>query len=304
MLSVQHVSFSYHGSVVLQDISFELNEGDVLAIVGESGSGKSTLLKLIYGELDVDQGVISWKNQKILGPKNKLVVGHEFMKYVSQQFDLMPYTTVEENVGSYLSNFYPQQKKDRTKELLGVVGLKDYAKQKVQFLSGGQKQRVALAKALAKQPEILLLDEPFSHIDSFKKRTLRKNLFQFLKQNNIACVVASHDKNDVLSYANTMVVLHHGLVVSKDTPELLYKNPKHPITAAFFSEYSIIDGHIFYAHQIKVCDTSINKAEVVRSYYKGRLFLVEAVYGSQQIFFEHDVFLAPGVDVFISLQSL
>lgn len=304
MLSVQNVSFNYKDKPTLSNLSFEVKEGEVLAVVGESGSGKSTLLKLIYGEHDVSQGSISWKKENILGPKNKLVVGHDFMKYVSQEFDLMPFITVAENIGSHLSNFFPKQKQKRIKELLAVVGLSDYSNQKVKDLSGGQKQRVALAKALAKQPEIVLLDEPFSHIDSFKKRTLRKDLFRFLKSNNIACIVATHDKDDVLSFADCMMVLHNGQVVSKDTPKELYNNTKDPITAAFFSEFCVIDCNIIYAHQISICEKSDKVATVLHSYFKGHFFLIEATYKEQKIVFEHDAFLASGSNVFITLQKM
>ena len=157
MLNVQNISFSYDNRVIIDDVSFTTKKGEVLAIVGESGSGKSTILKLIYGEKDLDNGLVSWCDKKILGPKDKLIVGSDFMKYVAQEFDLMPFTTVEENIGSYLSNFYPKKKKKRIIDLLSVVGLSEYLNTKVVKLSGGQKQRVAIAKALASQPEILLL---------------------------------------------------------------------------------------------------------------------------------------------------
>ena len=117
MLSITNVSFRYNERAVLNAVSARVHSGDCLAIVGESGSGKSTLLKLIFGQMDVDGGTIFWKDQAILGPKNKLVVGHDFMKYVAQEFDLMPYTSVFENIGDHLSNFYPDEKKARVKEL-------------------------------------------------------------------------------------------------------------------------------------------------------------------------------------------
>ena len=224
MLSITNVSFRYNDRDVLNDVSTHVHSGDCLAIVGESGSGKSTLLKLIFGQMDVDGGTISWKDQAILAPKNKLVVGHDFMKYVAQEFDLMPYTSVSENIGDHLSNFYPDEKKARIKELIEVVELEGFENTKVQFLSGGQKQRVALARAIAKRPEIILLDEPFSHIDNFKKQSLRRNLFAYLKTNNIACVLATHDKNDVLSFADQMMVLHNGSVLVTDHPRVRHAN--------------------------------------------------------------------------------
>ena len=287
MLSVKKVDFCYNNSITLSNISLNVQAGEYLAVVGESGSGKSTLLKLIYGEFDVNNGSLSWNSTPILGPKDKLVVGHNFMKYVAQEFDLMPFTTVGENIGTHLSNFFPKEKEKRIQELLTVVELEKYQSSKVKHLSGGQKQRVALAKALAKQPEILLLDEPFSHIDNFKKQSLRKNLFHFLKAKNIACIVATHDKNDVLAFADNMIVLNHGKILLEGFPKDLYLSPKNPLLAAFFSEYCIIDDTIFYAHQIKVSEKGTIKAKVRDCYFQGTHFLIEAETDDEIICFNH-----------------
>ena len=184
MLQVNNISFSYDKTKVLKNLSFQVEAGEYLAIIGESGSGKSTLLNVLYGEYDLDEGQLFWKAEEILGPKFNLVVGYDFMKYVTQEFDLMPFTSVEENIGKYMSNFFPEEKQKRVTELIEVVELTAFAKTKVKLLSGGQKQRVALARALAKQPEIILLDEPFSHIDNFKKQSLRRNIFSYLKTKN------------------------------------------------------------------------------------------------------------------------
>lgn len=287
MLSVQNISFGYEDSKTLSNISFEVQQGECLAVVGESGSGKSTLLKLIYGEFDVDVGAILWNESRILGPKDKLVVGHEFMKYVAQEFDLMPFTTVGENVGTHLSNIYPKEKEQRVRELLEVVELETFNKTKVKLLSGGQKQRVALAKAIAKKPEIILLDEPFSHIDNFKKQSLRKNLFHFLKSENITCVVATHDKDDVLAFADQILVLHKGKTLLKDTPKELYKNPKNSLVAAFFSDYCVLGGVIYYAHQIKLSKKGAIKARVKQCYFRGTHYMIEAEANSETIYFNH-----------------
>lgn len=287
MLHVKNIVFSYNKTKVLEDICFTVGAGEHVSIIGESGSGKSTLLKLLYGELDTNEGQIFWKNTEILGPKHNLVVGYDFMKYVAQEFDLMPFITVAENIGKHLSNFYPEEKQTRIKELLEVVELTQFANTKVKLLSGGQKQRVALAKALAKKPEILLLDEPFSHIDNFKKRTLRRNLFNYLKANNIACVVASHDKEDVLPYSDRMIVLDDAKIVANNTPEYLFNHPEIPLVASFFGEFNVINGQIVYANQLLVVEESDLKATVKKCYFKGTYYLIEAEFNGTIIFVEN-----------------
>ncbi len=284
MLQIKKLSFSYAKDIILKDINFSVNSGENLAIIGESGSGKSTLLKLIFGEYDLEQGQIFWKNTEILGPKHNLVVGYDFMKYVSQEFDLMPYTSVENNIGKHLSRFYPEEKEQRTKELIKIVELEDFATTKVKNLSGGQKQRVAIARALAKEPEILLLDEPFSHIDNFKKQSLRRNVFNYLKTKNISCIVATHDKNDVLGFADEMLVLNNQKIIAKDNPQSLYKNPKLPLIASFFEEFNVIDNKIYYARQLKIVEHSNLKATVKQSYFNGNSWLIEAEYNKAIIY--------------------
>ncbi len=286
MLQVKKLSFSYSKDPVLKDINFTVNSGENLAIIGESGSGKSTLLKLIFGEYDLEQGQIFWKDNEILGPKHNLVIGYDFMKYVSQEFDLMPYTSVENNIGKHLSRFYPEEKEQRTNELIKIVELEDFAKTKVKNLSGGQKQRVAIARALAKEPEILLLDEPFSHIDNFKKQSLRRNVFNYLKTKSISCIVATHDKNDVLGFADEILVLNGKKIIAKDKPQELYKNPKSPLIASFFEEFNIINNKIYYAHQLKLVEDSNSnlKAIVKESYFNGNSWLIEAEHNDTFIY--------------------
>ncbi|WP_067145410.1 ABC transporter ATP-binding protein [Pseudotamlana agarivorans] len=299
MLRVDQLTFSYHKKPVLTNISFQVKPGENLAIIGESGCGKSTLLKLLYGEYDLDGGHIFWKEDEILGPKFNLVVGYDFMKYVAQEFDLMPFTSVAENIGKFLSNFFPEEKKERTAELLEVVELTAFAKTKVKLLSGGQKQRVAIARALAKQPEIMLLDEPFSHIDNFKKQSLRRNVFEYLKKKNISCIVATHDKEDVLGFADQMIVLSDHKILEHNTPEKLYKSPKTPLIASFFGEFNTIEGDLVYAHQLQVVNHSNLKATVKRAYYKGHFYLVEADLKGQTIFFEHHKALMASDEVYL-----
>ncbi|MEZ4855313.1 MAG: ABC transporter ATP-binding protein [Gelidibacter sp.] len=302
MLHIKNITFSYSTTEVLKNISFALKAGEHLSIIGESGSGKSTLLKLIYGEFDLHKGHIFWNDTEILGPKHNLVVGYDFMKYVAQEFDLMPFITVEENIGKYLSNFFPEEKNTRTKELLTIVELSDVAKTKVKNLSGGQKQRVALARALAKQPEILLLDEPFSHIDNFKKQSLRRKVFNYLKEKNIACIVATHDKEDVLGYANQMLVLHNTKIIANNTPEQLYKHPETPLVASFFEEFNILKNKtIVYAHQLKVVEKSKMKVIVKQSYFKGQNYLVEADFEGETIFFEHPKAMKKNSSVYLTV---
>ncbi|WCO01769.1 ABC transporter ATP-binding protein [Psychroserpens ponticola] len=303
MLQVKNLSFSYNKTKILNHINFSVNLGENISIIGESGSGKTTLLKLLYGEYDLDSGSLFWGKQQILGPKYNLVIGYDFIKYVAQEFDLMPYISVEENIGKFLSNFFPEEKQKRTKELLEVVELTKFAHVKVKTLSGGQKQRVALARALAKEPEIILLDEPFSHIDNFKKQSLRRRVFNYLKDKKITCIVATHDKNDVLEFANRIILLNNAEIEANDTPKYLFQNPNTPLIASFFDEFNTINNEIVYAHQLGIVEKSNIQVIVNKNYFKGTYYLIESYFENETIFFEHFEELSEGNTVYLSINK-
>jgi ABC-type Fe3+/spermidine/putrescine transport system ATPase subunit len=304
LLRVDNISFTYTTKEVLKNISFKANRGDYIAIVGESGCGKSTLLEIIYGLLHIEKGAVFWNNEKLLGPNYYLIPGEKNMKYLPQDFDLMPYTTVEENIGKNLS-YLDKNRQQRIQELLEVVDMSEFLKIKVKNLSGGQKQRVAIAKVLAKEPEVLLLDEPFSHIDNFRKNHLRRSLFKYLKSKNILCLVATHDTTDALSFADEIVVIKDGGIEAQGIPEKIYNNPKNAYVASFFNEINEIPSHLLglkssnktilkYPNQIKLVEKSNLIVTVIHSYFKGGYYLIEADFNGERIFFENNVKLELG----------
>jgi len=312
LLEIRNISFGYTSKEVLKNISFNANKGDYIAVIGESGCGKSTLLEIIYGLLHIEEGAVYWNDEKLLGPKFYLIPGENFMKYLPQDFDLMPFITVEENIGKNISSL-DSNKQQRIKELLKVVDMTEFLKTKVKNLSGGQKQRVAIAKVLAKEPEVLLLDEPFSHIDNFRKNKLRRSLFKYLKSKNILCIVATHDITDALSFANEILVIRDGKVIAQDTPEKLYNTPNSGYIASFFNEINEIPLNLIepennskkcillYPNQIKLVADSNLKVEIKSSYFKGNHYLIEAELKKVTIFFEHTSSLKEGNEVCIEI---
>ncbi|MEE1896895.1 ABC transporter ATP-binding protein [Flavobacterium rakeshii] len=299
MLAVKNISFGYTEKTILHNLSFTVKTGQNIAVIGESGCGKSTLLKLIYGLYDIEEGEITYKGEPVLGPKFNLIPGMSYMKYLAQDFDLMPYITAAENVGAFLSNFYPEEKQRRIMELLDIVEMQEFANVKAQFLSGGQQQRIALAKVLALEPEVLLLDEPFSHIDNFRKNALRRNLFAYLKQKGVTCIVATHDSTDALSFADETIVIKSGRMLSKAKSKEIYYNPVDKYTASLFGEVNEIklelltltqnpeETVLIYPHQLKVVEEGPLKVVVKQCYFKGNRYLIKSALNRQVVFFEH-----------------
>lgn len=310
MLQISNIEFSYIKDTTIFKTNFNLEKGKNLALIGESGCGKSTLLKLIYGLFDLDKGTIFWNDIEVLGPKYNLIPGMDFIKYLSQDFDLMPFITVAENVGKHLSNIDLNKKQNRIVELLEVVEMLDYANVKAKNLSGGQMQRVAIARVLAQEPELLLLDEPFSHIDNFRKNSLRRKLFEYFKLKNITTIIATHDSTDVLSFADEVLVMKNGKVIEKGTPKDIYNSPKSVYVASLFGDVNVISSNYFdgtkdqilflFSHQLKVVKKSNLKVIVIKSYFKGSHYLIECKYEKGTLFFDNLTNLLVNHEVYLS----
>lgn len=320
MLKVNQLLFSYpHQHPAVDQISFEVQTGEHIALIGESGCGKSSLLHLIFGKLQPNSGSVVWNGKAVQGPMQKLIPGEEDVKLLTQEFDLMPFISVEQNITKYLSRMYPERNHQRCNELLEVVDLVGYGNRMVKALSGGQKQRVAIAQCLANQPKLLLMDEPFSHIDQFKKNKLRRRLFQFLKKENITCIFATHDPKDMLHFSDKTLVMSNAKLIDFRTPNKLYENPKNKLVASLFEEANVVPNnlisaeipvgnYLFYPHEIEIlASNNITpvKAIVEQSFFQGNTYLHELKIKLEHVFIvESSNEISAGSEVYLQFTEV
>jgi ABC-type sulfate/molybdate transport systems ATPase subunit len=225
----------------LKTTTLTIAQGKITAIIGESGSGKSTLLKLLYGLLSPESGEIKFKGERIWGPEEKLIPGHDAMKMVTQQTDdLNLFAKVWDNVATMLPNTNLVAKQVKIENILKQLKLSTLADKQVVNLSGGEKQRVAIARALIVNPEILLLDEPFNQVDSSFREGLQHDIREIVKQTGLTVIIVSHDPAEVLSMADELLVLKDGEIVESGHPKTLYQNPKHLYTARLLSNCTVL----------------------------------------------------------------
>lgn len=291
LLEICHLFFSYSPDTKLfQNLNLKVEHGKTIALAGESGCGKSTLLSLIYGLLDWESGEINFEGQPIYGPKKNIVPGEKEMKLVAQNYDLMPYATVADNVGKFISNINLAEKKERVQQLLEVVGLEDSANILPKFLSGGQQQRVAIARALSVMPKLLLLDEPFSNLDFSRKILLRERLFKYVKENGISMIISTHEIQEVMPWLDQIVILKDGRLVQTDSPEVTYKNPYNAYVAELFGEVNLfteeeaqnlqLPRKIIYPHEIKIAESGA-QATVLESRFAGSYYWNKLQFGKK-----------------------
>ncbi len=288
LLEVKNFYFNYQTDKPLfQNLNLKVDEGQIIALAGESGCGKSTLLSLIYGLMDWQEGEIIFDGEKLFGPKGNLVPSEPKMKFVAQNYDLMPYATVYDNVGKFISNINLKSKKEKVDELLDIVGLSDFAKVLPKNLSGGQQQRVAIARALAILPKMLLLDEPFSNLDFSRKFELREKLFNYVKENNLSLLISTHNLEEVLPWADKIVVLQQGRLIQNDSPKETYENPYNDYVAKLLGEVNIFSDEEkselnlkkknYFPHQIKIAENgveaTVSDSRFAGSHYRNKLLI-------------------------------
>jgi ABC-type Fe3+/spermidine/putrescine transport system ATPase subunit len=238
--SLRNLTKTYATQSALHDFSLELEKGEMIAIVGESGSGKSSLLSIAAGLLDQSSGEVWLGDNPILNPKQKLVPGYDEIKLIHQDYQLFPSISVEENITRPLLHFDVKYREQRVNRLLKQFGLETYRGRLPRQLSGGQQQKVAIAQALAVEPEVLLLDEPFSHLDAIQKRKLILELKELLQEMDCTVIFVTHDLDDALRLTDSVVILQKGKVVQKGSSQDLCEHPKSRYIARLFSPINLI----------------------------------------------------------------
>lgn len=235
-LSACHLTKRYrHGErAAVDDVSFNLPEGKLLALVGESGSGKSTLLRLIAGLEQPDAGDVLLDGRVLSNPHMMVPPERRGIGLVFQNHALFPHLTVEKNIAFGLRHLPRRERTMGIATLLELVGLDRMGSRYPHELSGGERQRVALARALAPNPRVLLLDEPFSSLDARLRHSVRDETQAILKQSGATALFVTHDTGDALSIADRIVVLKNGRVQQEGAPPEVYYAPANSYVASFF----------------------------------------------------------------------
>lgn len=228
------------GGHIISDLHFSVNKGEVLAIVGESGVGKSTLLKTIAGLIPFFEGDVKLEGRNLKKAKDALIAGDDEVALVNQDFNEDLYFTVEENIKAAMLHLTIEDQKEFMSELLSVLSLELIKDKQARYLSGGEKQRVSLACALAKEPKVLLLDEPFAHIDVYLRKKIGSFLKRLVREKNTSMIWVSHEGEEAMSWGDFIMIANQTKWLGKYTPEEVYFDYKDQAFARYFGEVNKI----------------------------------------------------------------
>lgn len=237
-IELEHISKYFGTFKASDDVSFGIEKGKLVGLLGPSGSGKTTILRMLAGLEKQDEGdvIIDGKNVNALTPDQRKI------GFVFQSYALFPYMTVYDNIAYGLKVQKRDKKfiKNRVHELLDLVGLPGVEKRYPNQLSGGQRQRIALARALAPQPEVLLLDEPFAAIDAKVRKELRTWLHETIDKVGITSIFVTHDQDEAIEIADEIIITNKGRIEQVGNPVEIYENPKTPFVAQFIGQSAVI----------------------------------------------------------------
>lgn len=240
ILEVKNLTKNYGDLVAVDDVSFGINRGDFVTLLGPSGCGKSTILHTIAGFIDPSEGSVSLRGEDVTGrPPNKRNIGMSF-----QNTALFPHMTVRENIsyGLRMRNYGGESYEDRVDEILELIDLPDHGEHKPSELSGGQQQRVSLGRAIAFEPDILLLDEPLTGLDRVLREDMRSWLKHMQDKTGVTMLYVTHDQADALSMSDKVIVLKDGRKQQEADPKTIYEQPANSFVAEFVGKSTQFEG--------------------------------------------------------------
>jgi iron(III) transport system ATP-binding protein len=236
VLEIAGIAKSFGGRRVLHDVDLELMPGTMTAIVGASGCGKTTLLRIVAGFETPDAGTVSIAGRRVSGSSRPVAAHRRDIGYVAQDGALFPHLTVGQNIAYGLSGDAAKTR-TRVAELLETVSLDEsYSGRRPHELSGGQQQRIALARALARRPVLMLLDEPFSALDTGLRASTRKAVAELLTEAHVTTLLVTHDQEEALAVADQVAVMRNGRFTKVGTPQQVYLQPEDRFTAEFLGD--------------------------------------------------------------------
>ena len=242
MLQLQDIHKSYDGKVILDGISLDINDGEIVSILGPSGSGKTTLLNAILGLTEIDGGRIVFDGKDLTGVPMK----DRGFNIVFQDYALFPNLNAYENIVYGLRNKPNISTPDEVKELIELLGLKEHLNKRIDQLSGGQKQRMALARTLVMKPKILLLDEPLSALDGVIKESIKERIQLIAKQYHLTTIIVTHDPEEALTLSDKVLIINEGQISQYDRPHVIVNAPRTQFVENFIlSQLRIKRDNIF-----------------------------------------------------------
>lgn len=243
VLEVDNIQCNYEDLAIVRDLSFKFAKGDIVCLLGPSGCGKSTILRAIAGFENLRSGAIRLDGDVISSPKKKLAPEKRKIGMVFQDYALFPHLTVNQNIAFGLGKeINKDEKQARVDKLIKLVDLDGHQNSFPHELSGGQQQRIALARALAPEPELLLLDEPFSNLDAELRNRLSLDIRNILKSLGISAILVTHDQKEAFAMCDHIGVIDQGKVQQWGKPYELYHEPVNPFVARFIGQGTFIEG--------------------------------------------------------------
>ena len=253
LIDLQHISKSFDGEMVLDDLNLSIKENSFVTLLGPSGCGKSTTLRILGGFTPPDKGNVIFDGQDITKlPPNKRQLNTVFQKYA-----LFPHMTIAENIafGLKIKNKPKSYIDDKIKYALKLVNLSGFEKRDVISLSGGQQQRIAIARAIVNEPRVLLLDEPLGALDLKLRQDMQYELIRLKNELGITFIYVTHDQEEALTMSDKIIVMNKGYIQQMGTPEDIYNEPENAFVADFIGDSNIIDGIMLEDRLVEILGT-------------------------------------------------
>ena len=303
-LSIENlIKFYSKDDPLIKDLNFSVNKGEFVSFIGESGSGKTTFLKCLAGLEKINSGKITLNN-RVLDDKTTFVKpNHRKIGFIFQDYPLFPHLSVLENLKINLDEQYEKN----IKYYVDLTGLDNLLNRYPHELSGGEQQRVCITRALIREPDLLLMDEPFSNLDVSIKSKIQSEVYKILKSTDTTTILVTHDIKDTFDISDRILVFKAGIVQQYDKPEEMYCNPVNCYCAKILGDLNRIhiDGKELYIRpeKIKIVDKSKHKIKVEKTSFIGKEYKIKGTLNKDEIYFYNSVPIKDTNNLFIDFNK-